>query len=105
QAEDGIRDGHVTGVQTCALPISQTIDLPLPMSGYETLGGGYLWVIVGGHGRLPGDDRFALVDLSTNHVASVKRLDESATAIAFEIGRASCRERVEDAGGAGGFRH
>src|SRR5690625_6139222 len=26
QAEDGIRDGHVTGVQTCALPIS-TIDM------------------------------------------------------------------------------
>src|SRR5439155_14377336 len=24
QAEDGIRDGHVTGVQTCALPISAT---------------------------------------------------------------------------------
>src|SRR5215510_6520968 len=24
QAEDGIRDGHVTGVQTCALPISMT---------------------------------------------------------------------------------
>src|SRR5690625_5520435 len=24
QAEDGIRDGHVTGVQTCALPISVT---------------------------------------------------------------------------------
>src|SRR5207253_5967238 len=23
-AEDGIRDGHVTGVQTCALPISST---------------------------------------------------------------------------------
>src|SRR5207253_4854717 len=23
-AEDGIRDGHVTGVQTCALPISLT---------------------------------------------------------------------------------
>src|SRR5437660_9222981 len=27
QAEDGIRDGHVTGVQTCALPIC-TINLP-----------------------------------------------------------------------------
>src|SRR5207253_3544137 len=28
QAEDGIRDGHVTGVQTCALPISQAwVDL------------------------------------------------------------------------------
>src|SRR5207253_7419488 len=24
QAEDGIRDGHVTGVQTCALPIFNT---------------------------------------------------------------------------------
>src|SRR5439155_19123892 len=29
QAEDGIRDGHVTGVQTCALPISQS-SWPLP---------------------------------------------------------------------------
>src|SRR5437660_7256075 len=28
QAEDGIRDGHVTGVQTCALPI-----LPLEVRG------------------------------------------------------------------------
>src|SRR5690625_1394322 len=26
QAEDGIRDGHVTGVQTCALPILTLID-------------------------------------------------------------------------------
>src|SRR5690625_4246051 len=25
QAEDGIRDGHVTGVQTCALPISAEV--------------------------------------------------------------------------------
>src|SRR5207253_5483404 len=28
QAEDGIRDGHVTGVQTCALPISLLRRLP-----------------------------------------------------------------------------
>src|SRR5437870_9827792 len=28
QAEDGIRDGHVTGVQTCALPISKIYDKP-----------------------------------------------------------------------------
>src|SRR5437870_8448901 len=28
QAEDGIRDGHVTGVQTCALPICTSICLP-----------------------------------------------------------------------------
>src|SRR5690625_2739371 len=25
EAEDGIRDGHVTGVQTCALPISEAL--------------------------------------------------------------------------------
>src|SRR5207253_5777182 len=28
QAEDGIRDGHVTGVQTCALPISLAYRTP-----------------------------------------------------------------------------
>src|SRR5690625_4566241 len=27
QAEDGIRDGHVTGVQTCALPISEIVSI------------------------------------------------------------------------------
>src|SRR5207253_3814605 len=30
QAEDGIRDGHVTGVQTCALPISDAFISPAP---------------------------------------------------------------------------
>ena len=38
QAEDGIRDGHVTGVQTCALPIYQGI----PMGGYNKLIDGLL---------------------------------------------------------------
>src|SRR5207249_9338081 len=28
QAEDGIRDRNVTGVQTCALPISSVMNLP-----------------------------------------------------------------------------
>src|SRR5690606_39737953 len=28
QAEDGIRDFHVTGVQTCALPISYSLGRP-----------------------------------------------------------------------------
>jgi hypothetical protein len=66
----------------------QTIDLPLPMAGYETLGGGYLWVIVGNHGPNPGDDRVALVDLRTHQLASVIRLHQSATAIAFGYGSA-----------------
>src|SRR5690606_24563040 len=32
QAEDGIRDFHVTGVQTCALPISSARVVPAPTS-------------------------------------------------------------------------
>src|SRR6266511_4933510 len=33
QAEDGIRDFHVTGVQTCALPISSIgVDVPRPVT-------------------------------------------------------------------------
>src|SRR5690625_934985 len=35
QAEDGIRDGHVTGVQTCALPISihhEPLCIPTPLT-------------------------------------------------------------------------
>src|SRR5207302_4511190 len=41
QAEDGIRDFHVTGVQTCALPISK-IDLPLSV----TVGGSVLLIVM-----------------------------------------------------------
>src|SRR5690625_5644093 len=40
QAEDGIRDGHVTGVQTCALPIFFTGTLHMTeyaMSGSSNL--------------------------------------------------------------------
>src|SRR5690625_6794934 len=36
QAEDGIRDGHVTGVQTCALPISILTKL-LTIKGKEVV--------------------------------------------------------------------
>src|SRR5437870_13699812 len=36
QAEDGIRDGHVTGVQTCALPICQNkIDIVVPAGVFD----------------------------------------------------------------------
>src|SRR5437870_4246506 len=38
QAEDGIRDGHVTGVQTCALPIFDDRD------NLQTLANAYLAV-------------------------------------------------------------
>src|SRR5690606_13944158 len=37
QAEDGIRDFHVTGVQTCALPISRAGSKPLRVLGVSAL--------------------------------------------------------------------
>src|SRR5690606_40822146 len=42
QAEDGIRDFHVTGVQTCALPIygARAPLLDLPGEGFEVGGAG-----------------------------------------------------------------
>src|SRR5437870_11241693 len=33
QAEDGIRDGHVTGVQTCALPIYGILPVARAVAG------------------------------------------------------------------------
>src|SRR5690606_22860333 len=35
QAEDGIRDFHVTGVQTCALPILQEEGASVPLLAYS----------------------------------------------------------------------
>src|SRR5215208_7548786 len=35
QAEDGIRDGHVTGVQTCALPIFTLVSRPEEIENYD----------------------------------------------------------------------
>src|SRR2546429_4386048 len=84
QAEDGIRDVAVTGVQTCALPISWAI-------------GGWMW---GGT-----DERESI---RTIHTALDKGINLIDTAPVYgfgvseeivgkaieEIGRASCRERV-----------
>src|SRR5689334_25193717 len=65
QAEDGIRDGTVTGVQTCALPISNPCDTApycVDTISYHRL------TFAQSNGESPPDN---------------------------EIGRASCRERVK----------
>src|SRR5690606_40287758 len=46
QAEDGIRDFHVTGVQTCALPISADTPMALTRAAYH-LGNRHVLVEVG----------------------------------------------------------
>src|SRR5690606_39814284 len=51
QAEDGIRDFHVTGVQTCALPISGRYGSGhpsiVPYQAFRGLDGAYFIVAVG----------------------------------------------------------
>src|SRR5690625_7597804 len=68
QAEDGIRDGHVTGVQTCALPILAEMQRKA---------------------------HFGDLDAAEFEPAHRMPLADRGIAVAAEIGRASCRERVD----------
>src|SRR5207247_7425876 len=102
QAEDGIRDPLVTGVQTCALPIlERPILAAVPPDGAaaELLRQTGVAVVA------PPDDvaaiRAALEDLHARWAAG--SLDRQPLSESWrEIGRASCRERGE--GVAGGAR-
>src|SRR5690606_40600425 len=88
QAEDGIRDFHVTGVQTCALPISKPPAAPLDgAGGARTRGaaGGFAGPVSAGCGAAG--------------VAAGPY--QYSTLYAAEIGRASCRERVARSGEGG----
>src|SRR5690606_39848201 len=49
----GIRDFHVTGVQTCALPISWTMTLPLVVLAVLSVVGGFFGVPALLHEALP----------------------------------------------------
>src|SRR5205807_6174983 len=83
QAEDGIRDYKVTGVQTCALPISATC-WEISSRATEEI-----------------SQQVAAIQEATkgavNEIGSIGRsiheLTSVSTSIAAEIGRASCRER------------
>src|SRR5690625_7779588 len=46
QAEDGIRDGHVTGVQTCALPIWSIATTLMPSRHDSERCSSQLWIPV-----------------------------------------------------------
>src|SRR5437879_13747394 len=79
QAEDGIRDTSVTGVQTCALPISARRRRTRTGQIYK----------LARSGPPPASRPFPPLLSQTG---------------AFQIGRASCRERVEISGGSLGRR-
>src|SRR5439155_14096657 len=87
QAEDGIRDGHVTGVQTCALPILAGMIIALPPAEQIRSAGGKAIII-------PAD-----VTQRQAVLKSVERASAELGPITAQIGRASCRERVMISGG------
>src|SRR5256885_9076803 len=86
QAEDGIRDYKVTGVQTCALPISagmQWRNVKIEGSVFT--------------GREPDEERYDFdrprFDSYSGRI-SWNPTPDLAFQVSHEIGRASCRERV-----------
>src|SRR2546429_6504655 len=85
QAEDGIRDVAVTGVQTCALPIS-TVRLGALYSGVE-LPQKFARRGIQREDFLGGSD-------SIENSSDDERIRLEAAFFLREIGRASCRERV-----------
>src|SRR5690625_7740218 len=88
QAEDGIRDGHVTGVQTCALPICP-IGTEMPATS--------ILVSTSARAGMKRPRRRPAIIASPiqtgSHLSNVDNCRLAAGAGAGEIGRASCRER------------
>src|SRR5690606_41085850 len=93
QAEDGIRDFHVTGVQTCALPISGLL-IPCPTAGANrrflpaALSQTNPW-----NGPIPRSRRSSIS--ASTHLWPAKPC--------CQIGRASCREGEQSRLGGGSF--
>src|SRR5690606_40293047 len=87
QAEDGIRDFHVTGVQTCALPIyvSGWKEIAVP-SNWEVKGYGTPFYRNLGY-TIKKDFPHVMSEPEKWYTAYKERNP-------VEIGRASCRERV-----------
>src|SRR5690606_40478752 len=93
----GIRDFHVTGVQTCALPILKVIPVENILFGSEMVGA------VRGVDPTTGfnyDDTKRYIDASALSAVDKARIFEGNACRVYprlkarlEIGRASCRER------------
>src|SRR5690349_22149651 len=84
QAEDGIRDLYVTGVQTCALPISGRYTVYPSLDGGDTFNSLGCTLPDSGWCRPASDHRTGV------HLLYAVCGNDGGS----EIGRASCRERV-----------
>src|SRR5207244_6164617 len=87
QAEDGIRDDLVTGVQTCALPICDMSSLSHEYASAADFSRALNEAALLLKKRFAHADRDAETD---EHRSAVHRLREI---LSNQIGRASCRER------------
>src|SRR2546430_4218722 len=81
QAEDGIRDLTVTGVQTCALPISTHTPSSFPSSCSSKR-------------RSPPSSPIIMSGYADGAISPPWRVLRNRACYTPEIGRASCRERV-----------
>src|SRR5690606_39302837 len=95
---DGIRDFHVTGVQTCALPIYHGVrPLRILKAVIDNLMSGDL---LGGQGGSTITQQVIKNSVLVQEKSIPRKVKEWILAIRLEqvlskIGRASCRERVE----------
>src|SRR5690606_40547012 len=91
QAEDGIRDFHVTGVQTCALPIYPWRDVSTEV---YIAGEGFAAVDGPEHHEMPAPPRI-WGPRRVNIFGDFGGGFMPGSLLDGQIGRASCRERVE----------
>src|SRR5690606_39929991 len=93
QAEDGIRDFHVTGVQTCALPIwTSEVEHVLATQTLKQGRAKTMKIEVKGKAA-PG---ITAKDIVLAIIGKTGSAGGTGHVVEFcEIGRASCRERVE----------
>src|SRR5699024_11379567 len=97
QAEDGIRARNVTGVQTCALPILLPVVQPDPRAARLERA---LRQKVRGEVRFDAHSRLLYsTDASLYQFLPVGVVVPEDASDVVEIGRASCREREEEAVG------
>src|SRR2546422_10231755 len=98
QAEDGIRDVAVTGVQTCALPILKGKARELHLGNLDArrdwgFAGDYvdaMWRML----QQPTPTDYVVGTGATHSVRELCELAFSHAGLDWKIGRASCRERV-----------
>src|SRR5690606_39707386 len=101
---DGIRDFHVTGVQTCALPILSHAAAGVDIVAPSDMMDGRIGEIRGAL-EVEGYIHTRILAYSAKYASAFygpfRDAVGSATALGKEIGRASCRERGGSAAAAG----